>query len=150
MCEKQKDTFSELVEVIEKLRKQCPWDSVQTHESLKYFLRSETEEVVEGIDILSSCGSGENLCEELGDLLMLIILNSIIAEEEGLFTIEDVIAGVSAKMKYRHPKIFSPEDQEAVQLTWDELKIREKSLRKKQEKSMEKLDKNSYCEWSGQ
>lgn len=138
--EKDKDTFSEFVGVIGELRKKCPWDSVQTHESLKACLRNETEEVLEGIDILSAGGSGDNLCEELGDLLMLIVLNSMIAEEEGLFTMEDVISGISSKMKYRHPKIFSPEDEEAVQLSWDELKKREKSLRRKNQENTFRSD----------
>lgn len=126
-----RDTFAELVEVVGELRKKCPWDSVQTHESLKSCLKNETEEVLEGIDILSREGSGENLCEELGDLLMQVVLHSMIAEEEGLFTLDDVISGISSKMRFRHPKIFSPEDKEAASLSWDELKQREKKLRRK-------------------
>lgn len=126
-----RDTFAEFVEVVGELRKKCPWDSVQTHESLKSCLKNETEEVLEGIDILSREGSGENLCEELGDLLMQVVLHSMIAEEEGLFTLDDVISGISSKMRFRHPKIFSPEDKEAASLTWDELKQREKKLRRK-------------------
>lgn len=127
----ESEPFSELMEVIGELRKKCPWDSVQTHESLKEYFREETEEVLEGIDILTSGGSGDNLCEELGDLLMLIVLDSMIAQEEGLFTMDDVLLGIASKMKYRHPKIFSPDDKETVQLSWDELKIREKSLPQK-------------------
>lgn len=123
--------FDEFVEVVNTLRQKCPWDSVQTHESLKICLQNETEEVLEGIDILSREGSGENLCEELGDVLMLVVLHSVIAQEEGLFTLEDVISGISSKMKYRHPKIFSPGDEEAVSLSWEELKKREKQLRGK-------------------
>lgn len=134
MREYKKDTFTEFVEVVEVLRKKCPWDSVQTHESLKTCLKNETEEVLEGIDLLAEEGSGDNLCEELGDLLMQIVLHSIIAQEEGLFTLDDVISGISAKMKYRHPKIFSPEDKEAAELSWEELKQREKALRKKARK----------------
>lgn len=126
-----RDTFAEFVEVVGELRKKCPWDSVQTHESLKSCLKNETEEVLEGIDILSREGSGENLCEELGDLLMQVVLHSMIAEEEGLFTLDDVISGISSKMRFRHPKIFSPEDKEAASLSWDELKQREKKLRRK-------------------
>lgn len=123
--------FDELVKVVYELRKKCPWDSVQTHESLSICLQNETEEVLEGIGILNRKGSGDNLCEELGDVLMLVILHSIIAQEEGLFTLEDVISGISSKMKYRHPKIFSPGDEEAASLSWEELKKREKQLRRK-------------------
>lgn len=135
MTEKKKDTFAEFVEVVGELRKKCPWDSVQTHESLKICLKSETEEVLEGIDILTRDGNGENLCEELGDLLMLVVLQSLIAQEEGLFNLEDVISGISFKMKYRHPRIFSPEDKEASELSWEELKQREKLLRRKMQKA---------------
>ena len=119
--------FDEFVKTIAALRGEngCPWDIKQTHESLKECLLEETGEVIDAIDHKDD----ENLCEELGDLLMLIVLESRIAEEEGLFTLDDVITGISAKMKYRHPKIFSPEDQEAAQLSWDELKKREKELR---------------------
>ncbi|MGN8632258.1 MazG nucleotide pyrophosphohydrolase domain-containing protein [Blautia sp. HCP3S3_G3] len=129
MNEKSMKIYEEFLDVIREIREKCPWDSVQTHESLKTYFQDETEEVLEGIDIFTGSGDSTNLCEELGDLLMLIVLESRIAEEEGLFTLDDVITGISAKMKYRHPKIFSPEDQEAAQLSWDELKKREKELR---------------------
>lgn len=134
MKENNSYTFDEFLEIVRKLRAKCPWDSVQTHESLKICLENETKEVLEGITILSESGDGENLCEELGDLLLLIALNSVIAQEEGLFTIDDVISGISSKMKYRHPKIFSPDDQEAASLTWEELKEREHKLRENSQK----------------
>ncbi|MDO4274909.1 MAG: MazG nucleotide pyrophosphohydrolase domain-containing protein [Eubacteriales bacterium] len=124
----KKDVFWEFVEVVRELRQKCPWDSVQTHESLKPCLTDETGEVLEGIDILTRDGKGDNLCEELGDVLLQIVLHSIIAQEEGLFTLEDVISGISDKMRYRHPKIFSPEDKEAASLSWEELKKREKEM----------------------
>ena len=128
-------TFDEFMDVVKKIREHCPWDSVQTHESLKPYMVNETEEVLEGIDILEKENDGENLCEELGDVLFQIALHSVIAQEEGLFTIEDVISGVSSKMKYRHPRIFSPDDKEAAELSWDELKAREKAeKRQKHEK----------------
>ena len=128
-------TFDEFMDVVRKIREHCPWDSVQTHESLKPYMVNETEEVLEGIDILEKENDGENLCEELGDVLFQIARHSVIAQEEGLFTIEDVISGVSSKMKYRHPRIFSPDDKEAAELSWDELKAREKAeKRQKHEK----------------
>ena len=127
--------FDRFMEVVRELRKKCPWDSVQTHESLKPYLMEEAGEVLEGIDHLNAEGDSQNLCEELGDVLFQVALHSVIAEEEGLFTIKDVISGVESKMKFRHPKIFSPEDKqlaglswdaEAVSLSWDELKARER------------------------
>ena len=122
------DSFDEFLKVVKQIRKECPWDSVQTHESLKPYLREETEEVLQGVDRLIQQKDAGNLCEELGDVLFQIVLHSVIAEEEGLFTVEDVVMGVMNKMKYRHPKVFSPEDKEAVALSWEELKRREKTL----------------------
>lgn len=136
MSDKSSDTFAEFVEVIGELRRKCPWDSVQTHESLKECLQNETEEVLEGIDLLTREGNAENLCEELGDLLMQVVLHSVIAEEEELFTLDDVISGISSKMRFRHPKIFSPEDQDAAELSWEELKKREKELRQEMRKNV--------------
>ena len=71
--------FDEFMEVVREIRKKCPWDSVQTHESLKECLVNETEEVLEGIDLFRETGDSGNFCEELGDLLMLVILQSEIA-----------------------------------------------------------------------
>ena len=122
------DSFDEFLKVVKQIRKECPWDSVQTHESLKSYLREETEEVLQGVDRLIQQKDAGNLCEELGDVLFQIVLHSVIAEEEGLFTLEDVVMGVMNKMKYRHPKVFSPEDKEAAALSWEELKRREKTL----------------------
>ena len=122
------DSFDEFLTVVKQIRKECPWDSVQTHESLKPYLREETEEVLQGVDRLIQQKDAGNLCEELGDVLFQIVLHSVIAEEEGLLTLEDVVMGVMNKMKYRHPKVFSPEDKEAAALSWEELKRREKTL----------------------
>ena len=117
--------------IVARLRQECPWDSVQTHQSLKTCLVNETQEVLEGVSILEKEKDGSNLCEELGDLLLLILLHSEIAREEGIFTLEDVITQIAAKMRFRHSKIFTPEDEEAVSLTWEQLKEREHELRKK-------------------
>lgn len=130
MEEQYAKAFAEFTEIVRRLRKECPWDSTQTHESLKPCLVNETQEVLEAIDVLNAGGKGDDLCEELGDVLLSVVLHSIIAEEEGLFTMEDVIAGVSEKMKFRHPKIFSPQDKEACSMSWDELKKWEKARRK--------------------
>ena len=120
--------FDEFMEVVRKIRKSCPWDKVQTHESLKPYLISETNELLEGIDRLKTQNDSENLCEELGDVLFQVALHSVIAQEEGLFTIEDVI---SSKMQFRHPKIFVPEDETMTSLSWDQLKEIEKSRKTK-------------------
>lgn len=131
MDSEKKYSFEELVRIVARLRRECPWDSVQTHQSLNTCLVNETQEVLEGVSILEKEKDASNLCEELGDLLMLILLHSEIAREEGIFTLEDVITGIASKMRFRHPRIFTPEDKEAVSLTWEQLKEREHEFRKK-------------------
>ena len=123
--------FDDFMKIVREIREKCPWDSVQTHESLKKYLLEESNEVLEGIDRLNRKGDSANLCEELGDVLFQVALHSVIAEEEGLFTMEDVVRGVSEKMKFRHPGIFTPQDKSLCGLSWEELKQREKALREK-------------------
>lgn len=120
--------FDEFEKIIRELRDKCPWDSVQTHESLKECLYNETREVLDAIDELQSTGKGNHLCEELGDVLMNILLQCVIAEEEGIFTLEDVIDRIARKMVFRHPRIFAPDDEELNSLSWKELKQREKEM----------------------
>ncbi|MCR5281877.1 MAG: nucleotide pyrophosphohydrolase [Lachnospiraceae bacterium] len=95
--------------IVEALRSEngCDWDKAQTHASLKMACIEEAAEVVGGINILSETGSSENLKEELGDLLLQVMFHAVIAEEEGLFTFEDVAKVVSDKMVRRHPHVFS-------------------------------------------
>ena len=81
---------------------------MQTHESLKPYIVNETNAVLEGIDILSRDKDWENLCEELGDVLFQVALHSVIAQEEGLFTIEDVISGISSKCSSVIRRFFQP------------------------------------------
>ena len=121
--------FDDFMEIVRKIRRNCPWDSVQTHESLKPYLMEEAEEVLEGIDRLNAEDDSRNLCEELGDVLFQVALHSLIAQEEGLFTVGDVISGVTDKMKFRHPKIFAPEDSELCSLSWEALKAKEQSAK---------------------
>lgn len=116
-------TFQELTNIIEELRSEhgCPWDRQQTYESLKKCFVDETQEVFEAVDNHDM----ENLCEELGDVLLLVMLNSQIAKENGAFTIEDVIDGLCRKMVRRHPHVFgdakadSPEESLAL---WNAIK----------------------------
>lgn len=124
---KEAYTFEELREIIAKLRAKdgCPWDRAQTYESLKKCLAEETEEVFQAVDKEDR----KNLCEELGDVLLLILLNSQIAEEEGAFTVDDVITGLCQKMIRRHPHVFGGEPagtpEEALE-RWNEIKRQEK------------------------
>ncbi len=113
----------------------CPWDKVQTHESLKPYCIEEAAEVISGINILNETGSPDNLKEELGDLLLQIVLHAGIAEEEGLFTFEDVAKTVADKMVRRHPHVFGDREYtgEEIHASWKEIKAREKEGREWEE-----------------
>ena len=101
-------SYEELLNVIAQLRGEhgCPWDKAQTHESLIPCLRNECEEVVQAIEQHDE----ENLCEELGDVLLQVLLHARIAEEEGQFTMADVVNGLAEKMVRRHPHVFGNEE----------------------------------------
>ncbi|GGP11576.1 nucleoside triphosphate pyrophosphohydrolase [Oceanobacillus neutriphilus] len=120
-------TFPFLREVMAILRGPdgCPWDKKQTHESLRYHTIEEVYELIEAIDEEDD----NHIVEELGDLLMHILLHSQIGEDNGYFTIDDVIQSISDKMIYRHPHVFSTtvaDTEEAVLQNWEELKKQEK------------------------
>lgn len=105
------EAMEELMQTVARLRapQGCPWDRAQTHESLKAACVEEAAEVVCGINILSETGRAQSLMEELGDLLLQVVMHAQIAEEEGLFTMEDVIRGINRKMIRRHPHVFGEE-----------------------------------------
>ncbi len=116
---------------VEKLRSEdgCPWDKAQTHESLKPGCIEEAAEVLGGINILKETGDADNLKEELGDLLLQIMFHAVMAEEEGLFTFEDVAKTVSDKMVRRHPHVFGDmkfATDEELHAAWAEIKRKEK------------------------
>ena len=124
--------FEEFQNVIARLRAPggCPWDQEQTHLSLKAACIEEAAEVVCGINILEDTGNADNLKEELGDLLLQVVMHAQIAEEEGLFTMDDVICGISEKMIRRHPHVFGEEtvaDSEEVLNKWSDIKKMEKA-----------------------
>lgn len=123
--------FNRLVDVIARLRAEdgCPWDREQTHSSLKAACIEEAAEVIGGIRILEETGNADNLKEELGDLLLQVVMHAQIAEEEGLFTIEDVVRGITDKMIRRHPHVFGAQKvsgSEEVLVNWAEIKKQEK------------------------
>lgn len=128
---KEKYSFEDFVKIIERLRAKdgCPWDREQTHDSLRPCMMEEAAEFVSSIRIYHESGSAENMREELGDILLQVVMHSVIAKEEGLFTLEDVIGEVSEKMIRRHPHIFGTvqvDSSEEVLKNWDEIKKREK------------------------
>lgn len=120
--------FSTLRRVIAKLRGPggCPWDIKQTHASLKKYLLEETYELLEAIDNEDD----DHMIEELGDVLLQVVLHSQIGEDEGMFTINDVINGVTEKMIRRHPHVFGDVAAESVDdviKNWNDIKRDEKS-----------------------
>jgi tetrapyrrole methylase family protein/MazG family protein len=126
-----KYSFEELRNIIKTLRSEngCPWDRVQTHESLKPCIIEEAAELAASIRIYKETGDDANLIEELGDVLLQVFMHSQIAEEEGRFTIEDVIDGISEKMIRRHPHVFGEADAatpEQVIIKWEDIKQKEK------------------------
>ena len=126
-----KYNFEDFVKIIERLRAKdgCPWDREQTHDSLRPCMMEEAAEFVSSVRIYHESGSAENMREELGDILLQVVMHSVIAEEEGLFTLGDVIEEVSEKMIRRHPHIFGTakvNSSEQVLQNWDEIKRKEK------------------------
>ena len=119
--------FETLVEIIAKFRAPdgCPWDGRQTHRSLRDNILEESYELLHALDE----GDSSKLCEELGDLLMLIVLQIQIASEAGEFRLEDVIEGINAKLVHRHPHVFGTheiKDAKEMALLWEHLKQEER------------------------
>ncbi len=115
------ELFGELVEVIRRLRKECPWDREQTHKSIRHNLIEEAYETVEAIDEENF----EELKKELGDLLLHVIMHSVMAEESGKFTLAEVIEGIRNKLIYRHPHVFGDvkvDNPKEVKHNWEKLK----------------------------
>lgn len=114
--------------LVRTLREQCPWDREQTHGSLRRYLVEETYEVVEAIDALEagSPDAVDDLEEELGDLLYQVFFHSVIAAEEGRFTIADVARGIHDKLHRRHPHVFGDADSTDLEADWEQIKRAEK------------------------
>lgn len=127
--EREGETFSlkRITEVMKALREPggCPWDRMQTHETLRTYLLQEVAEVLDAIDNKDE----ENLKEELGDVLLQVVFHARLAEEAGLFTMQDVIDGIADKMIRRHPFVFGrvqkSEAAEAIG-SWEMEKMKEK------------------------
>lgn len=121
------ESFAELVEIIAKLRSEegCPWDRQQTHDTLKINIIEEAYEALEAIDEKDD----DKIEEELGDLLMQVLLNAQIAKEEGSFDIYGVIGKIKEKLIRRHPHVFGDvkvKDADEVLQNWNAIKNKEK------------------------
>lgn len=120
--------MEKLLKIMQKLRKSCPWDAKQTHDSLKPYLLEEAYEVLETIDHKNY----ELMAKELGDLLLQIVFHSQIASENDHFNFDDVVDNISAKLIERHPHVFgdkTAESAEEVQSNWEHSKLKSENRR---------------------
>lgn len=124
------DPFANLVHIMHRLRSPggCPWDAEQTHETLRPYLIEEAYELLDALDR----GSDDELCDELGDVLLQVVFHSELAAERGAFTIRDVIGTLSDKLVRRHPHVFADVEvsgTEEVKRNWAQIKARERAER---------------------
>lgn len=123
------DALADLIAVVDRLRDPehgCPWDLEQTHASLVPYVLEEAHEVADAI----RHGDDRHLAEELGDLLLQVVLHARIASEEGRFDLAQVAAGISAKLVRRHPHVFGDAeaaDSAAVRQHWEAIKAQEQA-----------------------
>ncbi len=123
---KPEEKFTELYDIITKLRKNCPWDKKQTPESIKKYLIEEAEELAEAVSHKSS----QHVCEETGDLLFILMMIIRIYEEDNNFTITDVLSKISNKMIRRHPHVFAGKEtgsEDELKKQWETIKAQEKN-----------------------
>ena len=126
MKENHLEATARLLEVMDTLRRECPWDREQTFDSLRNNTIEETYELVDAI----TDHNLEGIKEELGDLLLHVVFYSKLGEEEGAFNYADVANGVCDKLIYRHPHVYGDihaETPEAVKPNWEALKLRKKN-----------------------
>jgi len=122
------------VAIVRQLRRDCPWDREQTHESVKHLLIEEAYEVVSAIEEKD----WDELKRELGDLLLHVVFHSVMAEQAGRFTLKDVIETETEKLIRRHPHVFGDVQVGSVQevlSNWEQIKLREKAAARKEQVS---------------
>lgn len=131
MTARDDEAVLEFLDVMRRLRAECPWKAAQTHRSLARYLLEETHEALEALDT----GDADHLREELGDLLLQVFLHAAIAEQDGAFTMGAVARAATAKMVRRNPHVFAPDglsadtsglDPSAVNELWEAAKAQEK------------------------
>jgi MazG family protein len=123
--ETQMQAFGRLLDILDELRQKCPWDKIQTNETLRPLTIEETYELSEAI----LHQNYPEICKELGDLLMHIVFYSCIGSEQSRFDIQDVCEQVNQKLIYRHPHIFGDVEVSSakeVEQNWEKLKLKEK------------------------
>lgn len=114
--------FTELYHILQRLRRECPWDRKQTAESLRRYILEEAYEVIDAVDN----SDWSELAGELGDLLLQIVFQSVVAEEKGYFRLDDVLNRINQKMIERHPHVFGQvraDTAEEVADNWENIKL---------------------------
>lgn len=125
MCDVYAAKFNELVKIVERLRKECPWDREQTNQSIKNNLIEEAFELYEALQE----DDNNKIIEELGDCLLQVIFHSVIKNQNGEFSLVDVIDNLINKLIRRHPHVFGEKQlntKEEVLSQWDSIKQTEK------------------------
>ncbi len=116
--------YADFVAIVRQLRRDCPWDREQTHASVKHLLIEEAYETVEAIDR----ADWDDLKRELGDLLLHVVFHSVIAEQDGRFSLQDVVEAETEKLVRRHPHVFGDVQVagvEEVLSNWEQIKMQE-------------------------
>ena len=119
------EAYADFAAIVKQLRRDCPWDREQTHASVKHLLIEEAYEVVDAIDR----EDGDELAEELGDVFLHVLFHARIAEEDGRFSIDDVLEAETEKLIRRHPHVFGDRqagDADEVLQSWEEIKQAER------------------------
>ncbi len=124
MANSLSDSFLQLVKIMDDLREKCPWDKKQTIDTLRPLTIEETYELTDAI----TAKDWQGIKEELGDVLLHLLFYSKIGSEQGQFTIQQVIEGISKKLIHRHPHIYGDvqvANEEDVKRNWEQLKLKE-------------------------
>ncbi len=121
---KSLEEFNKLLNIMDELRENCPWDMKQTYETLRKLTIEETYELADAI----SSGNDEGIKNELGDLMLHLVFYAKIGSEQGTFTMDDVLEGINNKLVYRHPHVFGDvkvSGARQVEDNWEKLKMKE-------------------------
>ena len=118
------DQFKNFVDIVKILREKCPWDSVQTNESIAYLLVEETYEMIDAIEKKDD----DDFAKELGDVLLHVVMHAVMAEERGAFNMTDVLKKIQHKLVTRHPHVFGDvtvSGENDVMVNWEHIKMKE-------------------------
>jgi len=118
------DQFYNFVEIVKILREKCPWDSIQTNESIAYLLVEETYEMIDAIEKKDDI----DFAKELGDVLLHVVMHAVMAEERGAFNMTDVLKKIQHKLVTRHPHVFGDvtvSGESDVMVNWENIKMTE-------------------------